>query len=81
MKMILKVLGVILMVVGALAVYSAGWIVDKYGLDKNVPINFEHTMEGDELIKFKRTRALVNVKMLGMLIMLPGLVFIIIAFR
>lgn len=78
--MILKILAFIFLVSGVLLVYSAGFMVKKLNLDKNVKVDFENGMDADELNKFKYTKAVVNFKLFGMLVMLPGLVLLITSF-
>lgn len=79
--MILKVLAFLFMIVGAVLVYAAGWLVKWFGLEKDVQLGFDHTMDAEELTKLKHTKSIVRVKLLGMLVMLLGLILVIIAFR
>lgn len=77
----LKILTFVFLIPGVIIVFSARWIVKKYGLDKNVKCDYESEMSEDEILLYKNNKAVINVKMLGMLIALPGFIMAIIAFR
>lgn len=79
--MILKILAFLFLVPGFALALGAGWVVDRFGLQEKQTCDFEHEMEAEELKNYKRNKAVVNTKMLGMLIALPGIIFMIIAFR
>jgi len=78
---ILKILAFILIVAGAVMVYGAQWAVRKYGLDRNIKCGFEDQMEEEEILQYKFNRAIVNFKMQGMLVALPGLILLLVLFR
>jgi hypothetical protein len=78
---LLKILPFIFLIPGFLTVFLARFIVAKYNLDKNVKAEFEHEMTEEEYAQYKLNKALVNVKMLGMLIALPGLALLILIFK
>lgn len=79
--LILKILSFVFLIPGFLTVFLARMIVNKTGLNKKMKVDFENEMTEEELEKYKFNKALVNVKMLGMLIALPGMVFLFIAFK
>lgn len=78
---ILRVVSIILLVIGFGMVAMARWAVEKFELNRNAVCDFEHEMSEDELKQYKVNKAVVNFKMLGMLVALPGLVLFIIGFR
>jgi|BioPla2DNA2_1021312.scaffolds.fasta_scaffold20056_2 uncharacterized membrane protein YjjB (DUF3815 family) len=69
----MEIIGVILMVPGFLAVYLAKYIVEKYRLNEKVVCDFEGELTEEELAMYKLNKAILNIKMTGMIIMLPGL--------
>ena len=69
------------LVPGFLIVFTARKIVDRYKLGDRVRCDFEHEMNEDELRLYKYNKAVVNLKMLGMLIALPGIILVVLAFR
>lgn len=77
----LKIVSVVLMVAGFSIACTARFIVSKFGLDTNAACNFEHEMSEEELKKYKFDKTVVNFKMLGMLIALPGIILFLVAFR
>ena len=79
--MLFKILTFIFLIPGALLIFTARSIVSKFGTDKNVVCDFEHEMDENELKQYKYNKAVVNLKMTGMLVALPGFILAIIAFR
>jgi hypothetical protein len=79
--LVLKVLGILLVVAGVAMVFMARQIVEKYNLSHNAKVGFDHEMSEEELEQFKLSKATVNMKMLGMLVALPGFILILIAFK
>ncbi len=79
--MFLKIVAFIPIILGFAMVLLAGFIVDRFNLDRDVKCDFDHGMNQEELKQYKRNRAVLNFKMLGMLVALPGLILIIILFR
>lgn len=79
--LLLKALGFFFIVAGALTVFGARWIVNKYSLDKNAKCDFENEMGEEEIKQYKLNKALVNIKLIGMAMTLPGIVIILIIFR
>lgn len=77
---IFKAAGFSLMAAGFIIVYAAKAIVDKYNLHKNVMPEFDDDMDEEELKKYVYDRTVVNVKLTGMLIALPGIIMIVLSF-
>lgn len=77
----LKILGFLFLVPGILLVFFARTLVGRLSLDENVDCNFENEMSEDEIRRYKHDKAVVNLKMMGMLVALPGFVLIMIAFK
>lgn len=69
-----EVMGLILMVPGIVVVYLAKIIVDKYRLNEKAVCNFEGELTEEELEKYKLNKAILNTKMMGMAVLLPGLI-------
>lgn len=76
-----RILAFVFLVPGFGTVFGAGEIVKKFELDKKEKCNFENEMTEEELAEYKFTRASVNLKMIGMLIAIPGLVFVLLGFK
>ncbi|MEG6614076.1 hypothetical protein V6C42_14590 [Pseudoclostridium thermosuccinogenes] len=81
MIIFLRILAFVFMVPGFALVFIARRVVEKFELDKKAKINFEHSMDEEELSRYKYDKAVVSVKLLGMLIALPGIILTFIAFR
>lgn len=78
---LLKVLAFIFIIAGAVIVFGARKIVSVFELDKNEKCDHADQMTEEELSLYKSNRAVVNVKMLGMLLTLPGIILILILYR
>lgn len=78
---ILQILGFVFLVPGFAMVFLARFIVEKYRFHEKVECNFENEMSEEEVIIYKNNKALVNVKMMGMLVALPGFIMIFVAFK
>jgi len=81
MIIFLRVMAFIFMVPGFITVFAARKIVEKFELDKKSKADATYEMDEEELKRYKYDKAVVNVKLLGMLISLPGIVLTFIAFR
>lgn len=77
----LKIMAGIFLIAGFGTVLEAKLIVKKMKLDQKVSVNFENEMDDEEEAQYKRDKAMINVKMTGMLIALPGLILTLIAFK
>ncbi len=56
-------------------------IVAKFKLDEKAKCDFENEMSEEDLRDYKFNKAVVNIKMIGMVIMLPGFVCVLLAFK
>lgn len=79
--MFLKELSILFLIAGFSTVYLAPLIVRKLALNEKVDCDHERELTEDELLKYKNDKAIINIKITGMLIALPGLVLLFIAFR
>lgn len=75
----LEILGLLLMVPGAVTIYLAKMIVSKHRLYEKITCNFEEELTEEELTEYKSNKAVLTVKTMGMMLLLPGLILIIIA--
>ncbi|MHB1484668.1 MAG: hypothetical protein ACYCYI_08385 [Saccharofermentanales bacterium] len=82
-EIILKVLGSLLAIAGLVVIYAAPKIVAKRKLDEKKTIDPERVagLDEEELKKYKTDSAILDVKIKGLLIALPGFVIILIMFR
>jgi len=78
---ILKILAFAFLLAGFGMVFGAKNLVRKFNMDEKARCNFEHEMDEEELKQYKFNKAAVNTKMMGMLVALPGLILILIAFK
>ena len=79
--LIFKILMFIFLVPGFVMVFFARNIVARYNLDKNAKCEFENEMNEEEIKQYKFNKTVVNFKMLGMLVALPGLILLLISFK
>lgn len=77
----LKILAGILLAAGFLTALGAKKIVTMFDLQQKVKIDSEYAMDKEEEEEHKMLKAVVNVKMIGMLIALPGIILALITFR
>jgi NADH:ubiquinone oxidoreductase subunit 3 (subunit A) len=77
----LGILSIVIMAVGFAMVYASRFIVKKYGLDKKQKCEHESEMTAEEVEQYKFNKAVLNFKMLGMLVSIPGVVLFIINFK
>jgi len=82
-ELILKIIGLLVVIAGLIVVYAAPKIVDKNNLAEKKEIDPERTANMDEegVKKFKRDMAILDVKIKGILIALPGFIIIFVLFR
>lgn len=76
----LKALCLIFLAGGVLTVAAAKWAVKRFALDQKTKCDFKNEMSGEELAQYTFNKAVVNLKMLGMLIALPGIILTVIVF-
>lgn len=79
--LVLKIIAGVLLLTGFGTVLEAKNLVKRFNLDKNVTVKFEHEMDEEERAEYMNMKATINVKMMGMLIALPGIILTLIAFK
>lgn len=77
----LKILAGVFLLAGFLTILEAKKLVQRLRLDKKVKISGEHEMNEEDAQDYRLVKATVSVKMIGMLIVLPGLILSLIAFK
>jgi hypothetical protein len=73
---ILRVIGLILVVLGLILSYTSKIIVKKYDLAQNQTVKFADEMSEQEIEEYKRNKAIAKVKMVGILLIMPGIFFV-----
>ncbi|GAE88896.1 hypothetical protein [Acetivibrio straminisolvens] len=81
MMIFLKILMLLSLVSGFATVFAAKAIVEKFNLKEKAKCDFENEITEEELEKYKFDKAVLSVKMTGMLIALPGLILLLIIYR
>lgn len=79
--MFLKVLALLFIIVGAVVTFGSSKFVEMYKLDEKVKISYENELSEEELLKYKKQQAIVKVKMIGMVICLPGFILVLLLFK
>jgi len=77
----LKIIAGVILIAGFGTVLGAKNIVKSFNLDQKAEVNFENEMNEEEIAQYKVDKAIVNIKTIGMLIALPGIVLTLIAFK
>ncbi|HOM01560.1 MAG TPA: hypothetical protein PLH43_01860 [Acetivibrio sp.] len=77
----LKVLMLLSLVAGFATVFAAKAIVEKFKLNEKAKCDFEDEITEEEAEKYKFDKAVLSVKMTGMLIAFPGLILLLIIYR
>lgn len=82
-ELVLRILGLMIALSGLAVVFTAARIVDRKHLDekKEIPPEMQETMTPEEKKIYRRDMAILDVKLKGLLIAVPGFVLILIAFR
>ncbi len=82
-EIVLKVVGGIIAIAGLVVVYGASKIVDMKKLDEKKKMDPQRTamMDEEQIKKFKRDTAILDVKIKGILIALPGFVLLLVLFK
>jgi hypothetical protein len=82
----LKILAFILLVSGAFTVFAAGIIVKRFNIEKMIKGNNGYNEENKQseeygnIERYRFEKAVLNLKLFGMLLILPGLIIIILVF-
>ena len=77
----LKIIAGVFLITGFGTIIGARNLVKKFKVDERVQANFENEMDEEETLQYKFNKALVNVKIIGMVITIPGIILTLIAFR
>ncbi len=77
----LKVIAFTLILIGVLTTYGAKLIVKRMNLVERINASEAEELTGEEIELYKLTKAIARVKVVGVLIMLPGVFLILYAFR
>jgi hypothetical protein len=77
----LEILSLAIMVIGFVIVYMSKAIVKKYNLAEKQTCEHEAEMTEEEIKDYKYNKAVFNIKILGLIVSIPGLVLFIIYFR
>lgn len=77
----LEILSLVIMAIGFIIVYSAKVIVRKYDLAKKQTCEHEAEMTEQEVEEYKLNKAVFNIKILGMIVSIPGIILFILVFR
>jgi len=77
----LKIIAGAILFAGFGTVLSAKNLVKRFNYDQKVTVDFENEMNEDEIAQYKQNKAIVNVKLVGMLIALPGIILTLIVFK
>lgn len=77
----LKIIAIILMAIGAFINYGAKLIVNRLSLAEKVNVTEAQELPDEELEKYRLTKAIARVKVVGLLVMLPGVFLVFIAFK
>jgi len=79
--MTFKIISFVLIIIGAVINYGAGWIVRKLDLAEKTDAKEAEELTGEELEQYKLTKAIARVKFIGFLIMLPGVLLVFNSYR
>jgi phosphoserine phosphatase len=71
--MILKVMGICFVIIGAVITFLTKYIVRKYQIDARMTCDFENELNEKELAQYKFDKAVVNIKIIGMIVIFPGI--------
>ncbi|MEN6316949.1 MAG: hypothetical protein ABFD25_22155 [Clostridiaceae bacterium] len=77
----LKIIAGVILLTGFGTVLGAKNLVKRFNLNQKTSVKFENEMNEEEIEQYKQNKAIVNVKLVGMLIALPGIVLTLIVFR
>jgi len=83
LEIILKILGGIIAIAGLVVVYGAPKIVDDKKLGEKKVVDPERValLDEEQIKKFKRDTAVLDLKIKGILIALPGFIILLIMFK
>lgn len=70
----LGIIALVIMAIGFAIVFSSRTIVNKFDLAKKQTIEHEEEMSGEELEEYKINKAIFNIKIIGLVVSIPGLI-------
>lgn len=82
-EIIMKILGGLIAIAGLIVIYGAAKIVDFKKLDEKKQVDPERiaTLDEEQVKKFKRDAAILDVKIKGVLIAIPGFLVLLVMFK
>ena len=82
-QIIMKILGGLIAIAGLVVIYGAAKIVDLKKLDEKKQVDPQRTamMDEEQIKKFKRDTAILDVKIKGVLIAIPGFIILLVMFK
>lgn len=81
MGLTLKIIGFLLVAIGAILSFGAKTFVEKYKVDSKVKIEIEEDMDEEDIQKYKVQKAILLFKICGMVVTIPGIVIILAVFK
>jgi hypothetical protein len=78
---LLEILALVIMAIGFIIVYAAKPVVRKYDLAKNQKCEHSQQMTEEEIEEYKFNKAVLRVKMLGLIVSIPGIIILIFFFK
>jgi hypothetical protein len=81
MLLYFKIFGFVFLIPGFFIAFFAKKIVKKFNLNEKTKCDFGNEMSEDELKDYKFNKAVVNLKIIGMIVMIPGFIFVLFAFK
>ena len=72
----LTILALIIMGIGFAMVFLSKIIVNKFGLAKNQKCEYAEEMSEEEIEEYKINKAIFNIKIIGLVISIPGIVLL-----
>lgn len=81
MDILMKMLAFVFLIPGFSLVFLAKRLVKKYQLDEKIKCEIPEGLTEDEIKQYKYNKALVTIKLIGMLIVIPGIILVFISFR
>lgn len=79
--LVLKIIAFVLIIIGAIINYAAKAIANKMNLAHKVTVDEAMQLSEEELKDYKTAKAKVKVKLVGLLILLPGVLLVFYLFR
>lgn len=77
----IKIIALVLMAIGAFISYGAKLIVNRFGLAEKMNAKEAQEFSSEELEKYKLTKAIARVKVVGLLVLLAGVIMVFSAYR